>query len=101
GTVSLLTGGESGLALTSVLSTPGLPNPSALALASFSGGDLEFYATTEGEASASLLGFQLAGTTGGIPGGGIIGSGIPGGGIPSPSPKSSSESTPTGASAQL
>jgi hypothetical protein len=65
GSFSLLEPGDNGLALTSVLSTSGLPNPSGLALASFSGGNLEFYATTEGEASASLLGFQLEETGGG------------------------------------
>jgi len=59
GHISLLTGGDNGLALSSVLSSPGLPNPSGLALASFGGGNLEFYATTEGEQSATLLGFQL------------------------------------------
>jgi len=59
GNIALLTAGENGLSLSSVLSPSGLPNPSGLALASVSGGNLEFYATTEGEASASLLGFQL------------------------------------------
>src|SRR5262249_8586680 len=91
GMISLLTAGESGLTLSSVQSAPGLPNPSALALASFSGGDLEFYATTEGEASASLLGFDLAQAPGGLPGGGI----------PISSPTSSSPSELSGVSAQL
>ncbi len=59
GNIALFEPGENGLALSSVLSSSGLPNPSGLALASFNGADLEFYATTEGEASASLLGFQL------------------------------------------
>ena len=59
GNIALFQAGDNGLALSSVLSSSGLPNPSGLALASFSGGNLEFYATTEGEASASLLGFQL------------------------------------------
>ena len=57
--IALFQPGDNGLALSSVLSSSGLPNPSGLALASFSGGNLEFYATTDGEASASLLGFQL------------------------------------------
>jgi len=52
--------GESGPVLSSLLSQPGLPNPSGLALASVSGGNLEFYATTAGEESATLLGFSLA-----------------------------------------
>jgi large repetitive protein len=51
-----------GLALSSVLSSAGLPNPSALALASVKGDNLEFYATNEGEQSASLLGFSLDGS---------------------------------------
>ena len=59
GTFSLFEPGENGLALSSVLTSSGLPNPSGLALASFNGANLEFYATTEGEESASLLGFQL------------------------------------------
>jgi hypothetical protein len=59
GNIALLTGGENGLTLSSVLSSSGLPNPSGLAMASFGGGNLEFYATTEGEESAALLGFQL------------------------------------------
>ena len=45
--------------MTSVLSSPGLPNPSALALASFSNSAMEFYATNDGETSAALLGFQF------------------------------------------
>ena len=59
GNIALFQPGENGLVLSSVLSSPGLPNPSGLALASFSGGNLEFYASTDGEASASLLGFEL------------------------------------------
>jgi len=59
GNIALLSGGDNGLSLSSVLSSAGLPNPSGLALASFGGGNVEFYATTEGEESASLLGFQL------------------------------------------
>ena len=59
GNFSLFEPGDNGLALSSVFSSPGLPNPSALALASFNGANLEFYAATEGETSASLLGFQL------------------------------------------
>jgi FG-GAP-like repeat len=59
GNISLFEPGVNGLALSSVLSDSGLPNPSGLALASFNGANLEFYATNEGEESASLLGFQL------------------------------------------
>ena len=59
GNIALLQADEAGLSLASVLTSPGLPNPSALALSSFSNGEMEFYATNEGESSASLLGFQL------------------------------------------
>ncbi len=67
GNISLLTAGENGLTLSSVLSSPGLPNPSALALASFNSDGVEFFASTEGEESATLLGFQLEESAGGIP----------------------------------
>ncbi len=76
GNISLFEPGENGLALSSVLSSAGLPNPSGLALASFSGANLEFYATTEGEASASLLGFQLE-ESGALSGLSLSGSGGP------------------------
>ncbi len=59
GNISLFQSGDNGLNLSSVLSSAGLPNPSALALATFSNSAMEFYATNEGEASASLVGFQL------------------------------------------
>ncbi|HKI18895.1 MAG TPA: VCBS repeat-containing protein, partial [Isosphaeraceae bacterium] len=59
--------GENGPVLSSLQSPSGLPNPSGLALASFGGGNLEFYATTEGEESASLLGFQLEESGAGTP----------------------------------
>ena len=58
GNISLFQAGDNGLALSSVLSSSGLPNPSGLALASFSGGNLEFYATTEGEESAYPAGIS-------------------------------------------
>jgi hypothetical protein len=59
GNIALLSGGENGLVLSSVLSSSGIPNPCGLALAGFVGGNLEFYATNDGEEAASLLGFQL------------------------------------------
>jgi hypothetical protein len=75
GNIALLTAGDNGLALSSVLSSPGLPNPSSLALASFGGGDVDFYASTEGVESPTLLGFQLEESGGGVPsvGGGSSG----------------------------
>jgi hypothetical protein len=59
GNIALLQADEAGLSLSLVLSEPDLPNPSALSLSSFSNGDTEFYAASEGISSASLLGFQL------------------------------------------
>ena len=62
GDFALFQPGADGLALSSVVSSAGLPNPSALALASVKGDHLEFYATNEGEQSVSLLGFSLDGS---------------------------------------
>ena len=59
GNISLLSGGENGLALSSVLSSPGLPNPSGLALASFSGDSWNSTRPTMARNPRSLLGFQL------------------------------------------
>jgi hypothetical protein len=59
GNIVLFEGGANGLTLMSTLSPSALPNPSAMALASITGSNLEFYATNEGENSAVLLGFQL------------------------------------------
>jgi hypothetical protein len=65
GIISLLSPGENGLSLNSVVSSPGLPNPSALAFADVSSSDMEFYATTEGHAAATLLGFDFGEAGGG------------------------------------
>jgi large repetitive protein len=59
GNIALLLGGENGLSLSSIIASPGLPNPSALAFASFDSEGMNFYATTDGVESATLLGFQL------------------------------------------
>jgi large repetitive protein len=63
GKFSLFEPGANGLALSAVFSSPALPNPSGLALASLSGANLDFYATTDGEASASLMALSLGGET--------------------------------------
>jgi hypothetical protein len=77
GNISLLSAGADGFALSSVVSSPAVPNPSALELAGFSGGEMEFYATSEGVESAAVLGFQLetsgGGTPTGAPGGSTVG----------------------------
>src|SRR5262249_13151416 len=65
GNIALLQADEAGLTLPSVLSAPGLPNPSALALSSLSSRQMEFYASNAGESSALLLGFQLEESGGG------------------------------------
>jgi hypothetical protein len=59
GNIALLLGGENGLALSSVIASASVPNPSALALASFTNDSMEFYATTDGSALATTLGFQF------------------------------------------
>jgi len=59
GAISLFEGGENGLSLSSSLSPSGIPNPSALALASFTSSGVEFWTTNDGEQSASLVGFQF------------------------------------------
>jgi hypothetical protein len=63
GSISLFEGGANGLSLDSVLSTSGLPNPSALALASFSSSGIEFWTTNDGEQHASLVGFEFQEST--------------------------------------
>jgi hypothetical protein len=59
GSISLFEGGENGLTLSSTLTTSGLPNPSALALASFNSSGIQFWTTNDGEQNASLLNIQL------------------------------------------
>jgi hypothetical protein len=61
GVLALLEGGPDGLSVTSTRLEPGLPRPSALALSAFTGGQVDFYATTEGVEAASLLAFRLSG----------------------------------------
>ena len=59
GTFALLEGGPDGLNLTSTETEPGLPNPTDLAFLAFTGGQVQFYAATEGSEAATLLTFQL------------------------------------------
>ena len=66
GTFALLEGGPDGLNLTSTETEPGL-NPTDLAFLAFTGGQVQFYAATEGSEAATLLTFQLGGETGGMP----------------------------------
>ena len=45
----------------------GPSNPTDLAFSAFTGGQVQFYAATEGSEAATLLTFQLGGETGGMP----------------------------------
>ena len=63
GTFALLEGGLDGLNLTATETEPGL-NPTDLAFLAFTGGQVQFYAATEGSEAATLLTFQLGGETG-------------------------------------
>ena len=63
GSFALLEGGASGLSMSSSTSETGLPSPTSLAFSGFSGGELEFYASTAGVEAASLLALSLSGTT--------------------------------------
>ena len=65
GHVALLEGSAEGLILEPDIQT--LLNPTALAFSSFTGGQVEVYAATEGSEAATLLTFQLGGETGGMP----------------------------------
>jgi hypothetical protein len=60
GRVALLEGTPDGLALEEVNNSLGGLSPTALALASIHDNDLDVYATTEGEETASLLVFSLS-----------------------------------------
>ena len=53
--------------MTSTETEPGLLNPTDLAFLAFTGGQVQFYAATEGSEAATLLTFQLGGETGGMP----------------------------------
>ena len=65
GHVALLEGSAEGLILEPDIQT--LLDPTALAFSSFTGGQVEIYAATEGREAATLLTFQLGGETGGMP----------------------------------
>jgi hypothetical protein len=66
-----LLGGADGLEVVATLSDRELPEPTALVLASFSGDEVSFYATTAGEEAAFTLSFILPGfspSVGAVPG---------------------------------
>jgi hypothetical protein len=63
GVLALFEGGASGLNLMSAETEPSLPSPTALAFASLTGGQVEFYAATAGCDAATLVALNLTGET--------------------------------------
>jgi hypothetical protein len=61
GVLALFEGGDQGLTLTSSQTNPDLPSPSALVYAGLSGGQVQFYAATEGREAAALVALSLGG----------------------------------------
>jgi hypothetical protein len=59
GVLALFEGGPEGLSLAAATSEPNLPEPTALALAALSGGQVQFYAATAGRESAELVALSL------------------------------------------
>ena len=61
GTLALFEGGDDGLSLMSTSSDPELPSPTALVYAGVDGGQVQFYAATEGREAAALVALSLGG----------------------------------------
>jgi hypothetical protein len=61
GVFALFEGGEAGLTLTSTETNPDLPSPTALAFSALTGGQVQFYAATEGREAAALVALSLGG----------------------------------------
>jgi hypothetical protein len=61
GVLALFEGSAAGLTLSSSETVSGLPSPSSLAFASLSGGQVQFYAATEGQEAAALVALSLGG----------------------------------------
>jgi hypothetical protein len=59
GVLALFEGSEQGLTLTSTETSPELPSPSALVFAGVGGGQVHFYAATEGREAAALVALSL------------------------------------------
>jgi hypothetical protein len=62
GALALFEGGPNGLSLASTLFEPDLPSPTALAFSGMTGGEVEFYAATEGREAAILVALSLGGS---------------------------------------
>ena len=54
-------GGPEGLSLDSAETEPNLPDPTSLAFAGLAGGEVQFYAATEGREAAALVALSLGG----------------------------------------
>ncbi len=61
GVLALFEGSSEGLTLSASETVSGLPSPSSLAFASLSGGQVQFYAATEGQEAAALVALSLGG----------------------------------------
>ncbi len=61
GVLALFEGSSEGLTLSASETVSGLPSPSSLAFASLSGGQVQFFAATEGQEAAALVALSLGG----------------------------------------
>jgi hypothetical protein len=59
GVLALFEGGPEGLSMASTASEPNLPEPTALAFAALSGGQVQFYAATAGREAVELVALSL------------------------------------------
>jgi hypothetical protein len=59
GVLALFAGNASGLTMLSSQTVPNLPNPTGLAFWSLTGGQVQFYAATEGQEAATLVALSL------------------------------------------
>jgi parallel beta-helix repeat protein len=64
GALALFEGGPQGLSLSSTEFNPDLPSPSSLAFTGVAGGQVQFFAATEGREAAVLVALSLTGTSG-------------------------------------
>ena len=67
GVLALFEGGADGLTLISTATEPDLPSPTALVFAGLTGGQVQFYAATEGREAAALVALSLGGELGSPP----------------------------------
>jgi hypothetical protein len=61
GVLALFEGSPAGLTLSASETVPGVPSPTSLSFASLSGGQVQFYAATEGQEAAALVALSLGG----------------------------------------